>query len=712
MSQENPFVLPKESYQRNLNPLAQYVEDAASFLATSTGRDVEECKAWVRKQLSASGRFPFQDPKIKYLERQKNGDRKEKEGTLWGYLSDSIQKRHLIAPTFTTYLNEADNKSVLVDFIDGNVKARSVAKKAKFAAKMAENYVLVAIKETEQLSRKIANNSISGAHVSNSTPLFNKTAHSTLTSNCRSTSGFGNANNEKLLSGNRHYWNAKITLNNIVSIVNHTDYERLQKVMDRYQIHYPSVDEVMEVITYSTDLYWHKASTLKGIRKYVEKLSALQRAAFVYTGDLYHLAKYNDKVVRELMDRLTKIDHDITQCDDPGAMIKAHREEYVSLAKQFYPDQMRGKDVKDVKGQPVEKLIALSVKNIHETIMDHADLIQTLFVTENVPASLAFLPESIRRSALTSDTDSTIFTVQDWTFWHRGPDADFGPRSQATEALMIFLAAETITHILARMSANFGITTERIHQVAMKNEYKFDIFTPTQVGKHYFALKGCQEGNLFKKYEMEIKGVHLKNSALPKSITERAEEMMREVMETVMAGKKIKLLAILKEVADIERNIKNSILKGESTYFRNLQIKTANSYTKGPTESPYQHYTMWETVFAPKYGPAPLPPYAALGVNVDLKSATMLKEWVATIKDRALAERLDKYLKEKTRNGITSLALPVQCLQIHGLPEEVADVLNVRKIVFGLVMPFYIVLEALGWYALNDQLSKMCSDFY
>ena len=49
----------------------------------------------------------------------------------------------------------------------------------------------------------------------------------------------------------------------------------------------------------------------------------------------------------------------------------------------------------------------------------------------------------------------------------------------------------------------------------MKNEYKFDVFVPTQVAKHYYASIGCQEGNLYKAQEPEIKGVHLKSSNAP-----------------------------------------------------------------------------------------------------------------------------------------------------------------------------------------------------
>lgn len=710
MTTENPFVLNKEDYKRDIHFIRDYVRDATNFLSTSTGKSPEECEAWIKKQLSKDGRFAFKDPEVTYLERNKYGDRVEKKTTLWAYLADTFQKNQLLAPTFTTYLSEKENKSVLVDFIDGNVKLRGIAKKAMFAAQMVGDRVLQAIKKIEQLCKKISNNSISGAHVSSSTPLYNKTAHATLTSNCRSTSGFGNANNEKFLLGNRHYWNAKITINNIVSIVYHTDYTALKQVVDKYQLHLPSVQETMDVILYSTNLYWRNNKSIYRISEYVSRLTPLQRAAFVYTGDLYHLAKYNDAVVRRFIDRLTT--RVKGECENPSSLMKKYREEYEILARQFFPDEMRGKLMKEIKGQPVEQWIALTVKNIHDTLEDYRDFISVFFVTNNVPASLAFFPDSIRRCALTSDTDSTIFTVQDWTFWHRGPNADFGAESQATEATMIFLAAETITHILARMSANFGISSDRIHQVAMKNEYKFEIFTPTQVGKHYFALTGCQEGNLFKELEMEIKGVHLKNSAIPKHIIERAEKMMHDCMMTVVNGKKIRLIEILKEVADVERKIKNSILSGSSEYLKVLQINPEKSYKQGAESPAYQQYLFWEEVFAPKYGHSPVPPYTALKVNVELKSPTDVRLWINQIEDREIAARIQKWVTENQKTGFTSFSLPVQCLQVHGIPKEIAQILDIRKIVFGLVTPFYIVLETLGWYCVEKNNTKMCSDYY
>lgn len=710
MTTENPFVLEKDAYQRDLNILKHYVDDAAAYLQISTGKPIEQCRDFVVAQLKQDGRFPFKDPVVYYLERQENGDRVKKETTMSRYIGHSVIEQQLIAPTFTTYLNPKRNKSLLVDFIDGNVKARSKAKKAMFSAKMNGDKLLEFVKKLEQGNKKISNNSISGAHVSNSTPLFNRTAHSTLTSNCRSTSGFGNANNEKFLCGNRHYWNPKIVLNNIISIVNHTNYEKMAQAMAEWGIRHPTPEETMECITYSTNLYWRNEASLKRIQDLVYKLSPEQRSAFVYTGDLYHLAKYNDEVARGFISRLSKAVRE--PCENPKEVFESHREEYRVLATQFFPVEMKGMTMQKIEGKEIEQFVASTVKNIHQTVQDYRSLIEGFWVTDNVPASLAFFPESIRRAALTSDTDSTIFTVQDWVFWQHGDNPGFTPETTATAATMIFLAAETITHVLARMSANFGIETDRIHQVAMKNEFKFDVFVPTQVGKHYFAYISCQEGNIYSHFEKEIKGVHLKSSNVPAEIMDQAEAMMAEIMDTVISGKKISLMKMLTKVGDIEREIKRSVLAGESTYFRGAQIKTPESYTKSAEESPYQHYMLWQEVFAPKYGDAPAPPYSGVKVGVDLKSATSVKEWIANIKDRDLARRLEAWLIKNKKAGLQALLLPQENLRLYGMPEEIAMVMDTRKIIFDMTSVFYIILETLGFYCVNDNITHLVSDKY
>lgn len=707
----NAFVRPTSEYTRDINMLKHYVDDVAFYLQSITKKPIEECRRFIADSLRPGGQFEFKDPKAIYLWRGENGDRVKGEIPLSRYLQESIRKRELIAPTLTTYTHPDEKESVLSIYVDDNVAARGRAKKAMFAAKAAGNIILSEIKKVEQQNKKISNNSVSGAHVTASTPLYNKTAHSTLTSTCRSTSGYGNANNEKFLCGNRHYFNHHIVINNIVSICNNTDYVKLSMVVDKYNLHLPSVQEVADAIRYSSQLYWTEEHYFAKIVQLLESLSPLQRAAFLYTGDLHWLAAFNQPLVMSLVKELSsKV---VGEHPEALKVIKSAPEDHVNLGHQICAKETMGigKDYSRITDPVKLGTLANTVLNIAATITKYADLIQSLWVSGNVPASMAHFPDSIRRSALTSDTDSTIFTVQDWVIWYKG-DISFDEEATSVAATMIFLASSTITHVLAIMSANFGIVEKRLHQIAMKNEFKFDVFVPTQIGKHYFANISCQEGNVFTEHETEIKGVQLKSSNSPRPIIEGATKMMNDIMEDTMKHGKINLSHYLREVASVERGIIESIKKGEFTYLRMGSIKDSTSYSGDAETSPYQLHGFWNDVFGPKYGTMPEPPYQTLKVSVDLDNATDFKLWLEGLEDRELAFRLNTWMQRADKNMMTTFHVPIPILQkLGGMPAELLNAINFRKIVTDICKIYYLILETLGIYGMEKRVQRLVSDW-
>ena len=705
---ENPFIPPSEEYKRRINPVRDYIEQAAAYLSLESKKSLDECRKYVQEMV-LTPRYPgVRFPKVHYLQRQENGDRNMQCTSLLNYIADSIKEREIIAPTFTTYRSPEQKKSILVEYIDDNIKKRSKAKKAMFAAEARGDKTVMFFEDVTQRNTKLSNNAISGAHASSSTPLFNQTSHSTLTSNCRLTSGYGNANNEKLLSGNRHYHNPDIVINNIISIVTHTDYPRLQKAIETYHWHIPSVEDTMECIAYSTDLYWFNNEANQEIKSLIEKLSGIQRAAFVYTGDLYHLRKHNTAFLKDFITKIaTRVDK---QQQDPVARLKNLPEDICALAHQICAEEMKGKgkDYEAIKGSKEIHIVASTSENIANVMLEYALFIKAIMVTDNVPASISYFPDSIRRAALTSDTDSTIFTVQDWVMWYKG-NMSFDAEAVAVASTMIFIASQAIIHILARMSVNTGIERSRIHQIAMKNEFYFPVFVPTSVGKHYFASISCQEGNVYDKIKREIKGVHLKNSNSPKEITNAASEMMNEIMDTVMKGEKLSLYYYIKRVADIERYVYEGIKKG--SFFRLGQIKSPDSYKNEPESSPYLHYLLWTKVFAPKYGTFSEPPYDVIHVSTKLVGSNKTQAWLQSIEDKEFAARMESFLLEYGKKDLPTIQIPVDAVA-SGIPEEIKSVINERDIVANLCKIFYLILETLGYYVFNDNRTFLVSDMY
>lgn len=707
---KNPFVLTADSYKRDIYPVKHYLNQSAHFLHLMTGRDSKECLSYVTDSIR-SGKFPgVRNPVVKFLQREENGDRAPQEMPLTEYLKEIITKREIMAPTLTTYVSSDIFESVLAKYIRTNVAKRNVAKKAMFAAEAAKDDVKHFFMKNEQRNRKLSNNSISGAHASPSTPLYNQTNHSTLTSNCRMTSGNGNANNEKLLNGNRHYWKPDIVLNNIVSIVQNTDYVKFQAVVSKYNLHLPTVQEVMEGILYSTDFYWHSKVWNAKIQSLVERLSPLERAAFLYTGDLFHLAKHNGQFMRTFLGRLSS--KAIGEVADPVKEIHKFPEDYVILSHQICATEMkgRGKDYAKMGNCPEMQTLVATTAHVRSTIHDYSDFIEVIFVSDNVPASVPYFPSSIRRAALTSDTDSTIFTVQEWVIWYFGK-VIFTPEAVALAATVVFLASQSIVHVLARMSINCGVSKKDMWLIAMKNEFFFPIFVPTPVSKHYWALISCQEGNVQKSFKKEIKGVHLKSSNAPKEVNDKAEAMMMDIAETVIRGEKVSLVKLFTQVAEVERSIMSAIKRGDGRYCRRGVINTPESYSQPAHQSNYKHHDFWNECFAFKYGVQEAPPYAVIKLSGGLKSATATNEWLEKI-DPEVAKRVRAYLAKHKRDKLGSFQIPKQVVDVNGVPEEILLAINARKIVSDISKIFYLILTTVGYHGLDKKMTKLLSDVY
>lgn len=708
----NVFTLKPEEYKRNYDILNEAISDTAFYLSVQTGDSLQDCREYVEKQIAKGGQFEINDPEVLCLSKETPGNRDIIPITFTEYIKDVCDKEWILSPTMAVYENPKVKRSILAQYIAGNIARRSAVKKEQHAAMMAKDKVLEAYKESQQTTFKIKNNSLSGAHASPFTILYNKSSHSSLTSTCRSATSYGNANNEKFITGNRHYWSPAIVRNNIISIVNHTDYQAFAGIVEKYNIYLPSHDDVMDVIHYSTDLYWSSDEESEKLRTLVSKLKPLQRAAFVYTGDLYHLAKYNDSLVRRLLTDFSKTPTHIISVEETDALLPtldADLRTYVNLLRA---KELDGETIKELRAKPFEYgLYGATAKNINYQLQEWSDLIRTLWVTLNVPSSIAKIPDSIRRAAVTSDTDSTIFTVQNWVEWYTGK-IGFDDESMAINYTIVYLASQTIIHILAILSANMGVITEQMHQLAMKNEFSFPVFALTPRAKHYYAYQAAKEGNVFKKPKLEVKGVALRNANCPAAIMAQARGLIMKIMDDIMSKGEVSAEEVLGIVAKVELEIKNSILNGGFDHMPRGRINTPESYSAGVNNATYKNYGLWEEVFAPKYGHTEPPVYAVVKASLDTDNKTKLKAWLDSMEDKALAERMRTWLTKNGRDKLTNILLPLSVISGCGVPKEVVQGVNIRKLVYSTMEAFYLILESLGIYMINDDLTNMVSDRY
>ena len=280
------FIRPIDTYKREYDFKNIAFEDLATFLSRSRNISMGEAKSYLAKQLSPQGAFPLKNPEVGFLRRKSNGDRVAETSTLLDYLDNLTENNLIIAPNMAVYLRPEQKKSILADYIQMNMKLRKDDKKLMFENRMRKEYKAEAYYKTMQESRKVKNNSLSGMHASPSTVGYNKSSHSSLTSLCRCATSYANSSNEKFLGGLRHYYAPTIVYNHLLTSMRACDHNLIDKVVAEFNLHYPTTDEVMAVIRYSTQNYWRSEKELSKLRDFVDTMTPAEKAGFCYVGDL------------------------------------------------------------------------------------------------------------------------------------------------------------------------------------------------------------------------------------------------------------------------------------------------------------------------------------------------------------------------------------------------------------------------------------------
>lgn len=709
----NPFMLPVDDYKRNLEIVDPAKHDSAMYLHAMTGDSYEECLAYVDKEFSEGGEFALDDPKTLILNKNMEGDRSKKVVTFNRFLERVKSQELLISPSMTVYMPETVRQSTHALYIEEGVRNRKATKSEQMRLEgeaTPEAFEKAAVKKGEQENYKGNNNSYSGATVSAATILFCKSTHSSLTSTCRTATTYANANNEKFIMGNRHYYTPEITKSNMLSIAGATDLVVLEKCMQQFNMYYPSADDIIDMMLYSTKHYWQNSTYTEQIRRMVNGLSPIQRAAIMYVGDLYHIYQYNKELVRGFLDELSQVgrpDQVITKEE-----YKKYDGDMALLSKFICYDLVKGRNDEKLAEQNPEvfDVIYATGYNIATTLNKYKLLIEALFLTVNVPSSIHAFPSAYRRAAVISDTDSTMFTMQYWVEEFFGK-VTFTPEAKRLVFSLVFLVSEVVMHILALQSANMGVSKKKLRVLAMKNEYYFAVLSLTTRSKHYYASQDAVEGVMFNEPRMEVKGVGLRDSKVPPRINRAAKRLMSEIITSVKEETPLVMKSILTRIANLERDIYKSIYAGKAEFLTTGKCKRIDAY-KSEDNATFAKHLFWKEVMAPSFGQIEEPPYSFVKISVTVDNRTRFNEWVDGIEDKGLAMRLKEWALKNGKTGITNFHVPMTVVENMGIPEVITRVADVRAVISNTMGAFYLMLESLNVFLSDKDNTRLISDFY
>lgn len=698
----NPFLLPPEEYQRDLNLRQGIVEQIAKYTSLREGIPYEEVVPLVIEELN-SGKLRLRDRSFKYLQRKEAGERVEEETTFLKYIDLAIDEGRILSPSMTIYRTAEEDKSVTAEWLDGNIAMRRKSKTNMFVLKQNGDLLGSLLADYDQNARKIRINSVSGMRGFKGCPLFIQTGHSSLTTLCRAAAGYGNGVVERFLGGARHYHTAEVAKANLVAVLMSEKREPWQAVMDKYQLKYPTVDDVMSMVDRSSSPYWKSEEDVETIRKIVTAMEPIERAIVLFSGDMYHLAITNEDFTSKFIDEFLMLEelHDEVDTKAVLSTLDTTEKAYVyALCEKI----LKGTTLQNVERDNPEgyKQIGRTAKRLKEVLVKYADFIGVIFTTKHLPPTVGNIRDINRTTGIIADTDSTIFMCQWWVEKLTG-HIRRGYKEDRIWYFTTYAVCQCIANALALLSANVGVERKFINRLSMKNEYGFPVLMNTNLSKTYAALVSIREGNVFEKNDLDLKGVGLRGSSAPPVILKGLANFIEMILNNINEGVEMNAADIIKVVADYELRVIRSVLKGEPDFLRTDTIKQ-----DGPKEI-YHH--LWQDVFSAKYGSVSEPPYTSVKLSLELGNKTAVKEFLESIKDVEIRHKFDDWLVKFKRDKLELLHLPVLAIKQSGLPEELVDIANVRKIAYDTCSGFYLVLEACGLFIVDRDFQRLAYEF-
>jgi len=384
MSEGNIFLKPISWYKRNIHPINNYVDMMSFYYSKMKNCSYEEAKEYIKKVVKNN----YKGKRVIYFERQENQDREVRQNSLLNYINTIITGNKILVPSFTSYLSKDEKVSLIAKYTENNVIKRAKSKKLAQEAKMKKDEITYINKNNEQNNMKIYNNSLSGSFTQESCMLYNKTAHSTLTTITRTTSSIANANNERFIAGNRYYDSAVTVLNNCIFLARYTNEELVEKVLTKYNLYRPTVEDCVKVLRYSSDLYWKDTTSYESkIIPFLKTLSDAQRATICYSGDFYHIREFNPEFVLNFLQDISQRVEAKEPIPDVADKLYKLDENLLNYTTQlfFYEFKGLGKKYEEIKDQKLVSSLYLTSLRVIERLKSYKDFIDAFLINECMP---------------------------------------------------------------------------------------------------------------------------------------------------------------------------------------------------------------------------------------------------------------------------------------------------------------------------------------
>lgn len=435
-----------------------------------------------------------------------------------------------------------------------------------------------------------------------------------------------------------------------------------------------------------------------------------------YVTNILTKDKYTDEVL-----------HSVTQITDPMDVFVLLKDGFSNWSDEYTPIIMN-----ILQNASVEDLTKIYYKNNLYKLMDNKvmqDLLISIFhKTEefknpnNVPDNilreletlwlyceeLVFynhgynerirrLKEDKRESVILIDTDSNIANVEPWVdylkenIWEQSDSVmDKEDLTFASVNTIAFLLSKMIRSLLDHFCGTRNVLDRIKPRINMKNEFYFTRIVLAKVKKRYMSAISLKEGRLFSPKKIDIKGHDFKKAGVNQDIHDRIVDISKKY---ILEPEEIDVGAVLREIDSLEKEIRESLLKGERKYLLRMNCKVPKAYKNPMSQGSVKGPLLWNMIFPENEIMIPDKLDTVIIKIKNEESLSVIKDKFPREYDILVNEVLHGPIEEFHKD-LTYLALPNNG---EPIPEFIRPFIDVDKIISRNIGTFLPVKEALGF---------------
>ena len=218
--------------------------------------------------------------------------------------------------------------------------------------------------------------------------------------------------------------------------------------------------------------------------------------------------------------------------------------------------------------------------------------------------------------------------------------------------------------------------SERVSFFILKNEFQLKRALVTDNKKNYCSYQERQESSFIPPEKaLDIKGMPITKVGLPESTKVRLKQIL---FDYVLNAEEISQVAIVKQLAVLEKQIFQSIMSGSKEYFKPLRIKSMSGYDDPMGQYGIKASVVYNELRDPSTEPIDLTQRNSIliiKVSITEKNVEQIKESFPYQYNQILKLLSDKENFDK--KGITKVALP----ETEPVPEWVKVFIDYKEII-------------------------------